>query len=143
MRGLKGEALVQARSAELTRLISALFMLQGEGSGYRDSGLLGGNALCYGGGPVMQGLMLGVDICKGSSEIGMGSGGAIRQEIHADQFGAAAWSNDFARLYVRMVDPQLWEAITGERLPPSPIPGPVSQGSGWVYWNRFVTRHYF
>lgn len=59
---------------------------------------------------------------KISMDMGLAPGGVIRQQIHKDPHGINAWDiNIKSRCFVHIANSQLWRAITGESLPPSPV----------------------
>jgi hypothetical protein len=54
--------------------------------------------------------------------MGLGVGGSMRQEVHADDRPLAHWSRQPAgRVFVHLVTPPEWRRITGEEAPPSPV----------------------
>lgn len=56
------------------------------------------------------------------AEMGLGQGGEIEQKIYPDPHGIAVWDQSGAqRLYVHIVNSELYRHITGELPPPSPI----------------------
>ena len=57
-----------------------------------------------------------------SAEMGLGQGGEITQKIYPDPHGVEVWDQGNAqRLYVHIVNSELYREITGELPPPSPI----------------------
>ncbi|MFD8981431.1 hypothetical protein [Streptomyces sp. NPDC059564] len=54
--------------------------------------------------------------------MGLGVGGAMRQEVYRDDRKPAAWAGQpAARVFVHLVTPPEWRRITGEDAPPSPV----------------------
>lgn len=54
--------------------------------------------------------------------MGLGAGGRMKQKIYPDDFGLDSWdAHNTARLYVHIVNSELWREITGEAPPPSPV----------------------
>lgn len=60
-------------------------------------------------------------LTKGA-EMGLGQGGEIEQKIYPDPYGVDVWDlQNTNRLYVHIVNSELYRQITGELPPPSPI----------------------
>jgi hypothetical protein len=56
------------------------------------------------------------------AEMGLAQGGEMVQKIYPDPHGLATWLPEAAgRLFVHIVNSELWRQITGEPAPPSPI----------------------
>ncbi|MCY0934895.1 hypothetical protein [Streptomyces sp. H34-S4] len=54
--------------------------------------------------------------------MGLGVGGAMRQEVYRDDRKAKDWAAEpAARVFVHLVTPPAWRRITGEEPPPSPV----------------------
>ncbi|MEU1281897.1 hypothetical protein [Streptomyces sp. NPDC005805] len=54
--------------------------------------------------------------------MGLGVGGTMRQEVYADTRPLSDWDDHpAARVFVHLVTPPQWRAITGEEPPPSPV----------------------
>ncbi|MFJ4775792.1 hypothetical protein [Streptomyces sp. NPDC088762] len=54
--------------------------------------------------------------------MGLGVGGAMRQEVYRDERPLSAWAGEpAARVFVHLVTPPAWRRITGEEAPPSPV----------------------
>ncbi len=54
--------------------------------------------------------------------MGLGAGGRMKQKVYPDSFGIDSWdTHNTARLYVHIVNSELWREITGEPPPPSPV----------------------
>jgi hypothetical protein len=54
--------------------------------------------------------------------LGLGAGGRIRQKIHADPHGLDVWdAASAASVFVRLLDPAAFTALTGREAPPTPI----------------------
>ncbi len=55
-------------------------------------------------------------------EMGIGAGGKIKQEIAEDYYGAESWNEDCrGKTYIRIVNSEMFEQITGKIAPASPI----------------------
>ncbi|MGW4203239.1 hypothetical protein [Streptomyces sp. NPDC004726] len=54
--------------------------------------------------------------------MGLGAGGTMHQEVYRDDRPPADWADEYsARVFVHLVTPPQWRAITGEEPPPSPV----------------------
>ncbi|MFJ6793310.1 hypothetical protein [Streptomyces sp. NPDC091268] len=54
--------------------------------------------------------------------MGLGVGGAMRQEVYGDDRPLSDWAEEAAgRVFVHLVTPPAWRRITGEEPPPSPV----------------------
>ena len=64
----------------------------------------------------------GAPRARSAPAMGLGVGGALRQEVYADDRPVGAWSGTPAgRVFVHLVTPPQWRRITGEAPPPSPV----------------------
>ena len=53
--------------------------------------------------------------------MGLAAGGRMRQHIYPDPHGVDTWDADnFGRVFVHIVNSQMWREITGEDVPPTP-----------------------
>lgn len=61
--------------------------------------------------------------CGKSAEMGLASGGRITQKIYKDPHGIDAWNQEIegGRIFIHIVNSEMWEQITGEKNPASPI----------------------
>lgn len=75
-----------------------------------------------------------------AASMGLGVGGSMRQEVHRDERPAADWCREPAgRVFVHLVTPPQWRAITGEAPPPSPADRAAYTRAGlpWFdHWDR-------
>jgi hypothetical protein len=56
------------------------------------------------------------------AEMGLAAGGRMRQKIYPDPHGLDTWDPDNqGRVFVHIVNSQLWTQITGEPVPPTPV----------------------
>ncbi|MET9572847.1 hypothetical protein [Streptomyces virginiae] len=54
--------------------------------------------------------------------MGLGVGGSMHQEVYRDERPLSDWAEEpAARVFVHLVPPPAWRAITGEEAPPSPV----------------------
>lgn len=69
-----------------------------------------------------------------SAEIGLAQGGRMTQEISVDPHGIDTWDmSKSERIFIHIVNAQLWEEITGEKCPPSPVPATEYKGAYFTY----------
>lgn len=56
------------------------------------------------------------------AEMGLAAGGKMTQKIYADPHGIDAWNQDEPhKLFIHIVNSQMWQEITGEAAPESPV----------------------
>lgn len=65
----------------------------------------------------------GISLSDVRAEMGLASGGKMTQKIYDDPHGIDTWDQEIrgGRVFVHLVNSQMWEQITGEKMPPSPI----------------------
>lgn len=57
-----------------------------------------------------------------SAEMGLAGGGSMRQKIYSDPHGLGTWDQGASgRLFVHIINAEMYEQITGERPPASPV----------------------
>ncbi len=57
-----------------------------------------------------------------AGSMGLGAGGRMKQKIYPDHYGLDTWNRKrAARVFVHIVNSELWREITGEAPPPSPV----------------------
>ena len=57
-----------------------------------------------------------------SAEMGLAAGGSMTQKIYPDSHGVDTWDQEnVGRLYVHIVNAEMYEQITGEKCPPMPV----------------------
>jgi hypothetical protein len=63
----------------------------------------------------------GAPVHKGA-EMGLGAGGSMRQQIYPDPHGLDVWDQGAAgRIFIHLVNAEMYEQITGEKPPKSPV----------------------
>lgn len=68
------------------------------------------------------------------SEMGLAQGGEMVQKIYPDPYGLDAWDEKEAcRLFVHLVNSELWTQITGEPAPPSPVTAQTYRNYGYPW----------
>lgn len=73
-----------------------------------------------------------------SMEMGIGRGGAIKQQILRDHYGAATWDESAKQcLVIRIVNSDMFEEITGESPPKSPVTLRHYQASGIPWFDHY------
>jgi hypothetical protein len=69
------------------------------------------------------------------SALGLALGGQLTQKIYSDPHGLDTWdSYNYAEVFIHVVSPDSFSAITGEQAPPSPISRAMYEaaGFGWI-----------
>jgi len=64
-----------------------------------------------------------LDLCE-SSAMGLGAGGTMEQKVYPDPYGIDTWetsTEQTLRVFVHTVNSEMWQQITGEAPPPSPV----------------------
>jgi hypothetical protein len=71
-------------------------------------------------------------------EMGLGAGGRMKQSIYPDRHGLDTWDQQsFARVYVHLVNSQMWTAITGEPMPSSPVSAQAYAQHGYPWFDLY------
>jgi hypothetical protein len=71
-----------------------------------------------------------------AAEMGLGAGGKMRQKIYPDPHGIDTWDvSSSGRLYVHLVNSQMYEQITGEKPPVSPIDAQTYARHGYPWFD--------
>jgi len=69
------------------------------------------------------------------SEMGLGAGGSMEQKIYPDPHGIDTWDTSASgRLYVHFINSQMYEQITGEKPPTSPITAQSYTSKGYPWY---------
>lgn len=69
-----------------------------------------------------------------AAEMGLAQGGTMNQQIYADPHGVDTWDESKAeRIFVHIVNAELWKKITGEKCPPCPIAASEYDGAWYDY----------
>jgi hypothetical protein len=70
--------------------------------------------------------------------MGMGAGGQISQRIYSDGYGIETWDEAACtELFIHIVSPQTWYAITGEPPPPTPVTFRAYQAAGLPWFHIY------
>ncbi|MEU3726564.1 hypothetical protein [Streptomyces sp. NPDC031705] len=70
--------------------------------------------------------------------MGLGVGGAMRQEVYRDDRKRSAWADEpAARVFVHLVTPPEWRRITGEDAPPSPVDRAAYTRAGLPWYDYY------
>lgn len=73
-----------------------------------------------------------------SAAMGLGVGGAMRQEVYRDDRPLTDWSEEPAgRVFVHLVTPPQWRRITGEEPPPSPVDRAAYTRAGLPWYDYY------
>jgi hypothetical protein len=74
----------------------------------------------------------------GGMEMGLGAGGAMKQDIYPDPHGIDTWDQDnHARVFVHLCNSQLWREITGEAPPESPVSAETYTRHGYPWFDIY------
>lgn len=72
------------------------------------------------------------------AEMGLAAGGRMQQAIYPDPYGADIWDTKRAgRVYVHIVNSELWQQITGEPAPPSPVTAATYAQHGMPWYDLY------
>ncbi|WP_405486238.1 hypothetical protein [Streptomyces sp. NBC_00096] len=70
--------------------------------------------------------------------MGLGVGGAMRQEVYRDDRKLRDWADEpAARVFVHLVPPPAWRRITGEEPPPSPVDRAAYTKAGLPWFDHY------
>jgi hypothetical protein len=70
--------------------------------------------------------------------MGLGAGGQISQRIYADVYGIETWDEAACtELFIHIVSPQDWYAMTGEPPPPTPVTFRAYQAAGLPWFQIY------
>lgn len=70
--------------------------------------------------------------------MGLGAGGQISQRIYSDGYGIETWDEAACtELFIHIVSPQTWYAITGEPPPPTPVTFRAYQAAGLPWFHIY------
>src|SRR5262245_60568588 len=73
-----------------------------------------------------------------AAEMGLAAGGRMEQSIYPDPYGADAWDNTkAARVYVHIVNSMLYEQITGQRAPDTPVTAKTYAEHGYPWFDLY------
>ncbi|MFF5704977.1 hypothetical protein ACFY7H_21070 [Streptomyces sp. NPDC012794] len=73
-----------------------------------------------------------------AAAMGLGVGGAMRQEVYEDDREPSAWGDrPAARVFVHLVTPPEWRRITGEDAPPSPVDRAAYTRAGLPWYDYY------
>ena len=68
----------------------------------------------------------------------LSAGGSMKQEISKDEFGIDFWDQEcFARVYVRIVNSEMYEQITGKKAPETPITAQTYSSYGYPWFDIY------
>jgi hypothetical protein len=73
-----------------------------------------------------------------AAEMGLAAGGRMRQHIYPDPHGIDTWDQDnYGRVFVHIVNSQLWRQITGEPVPPTPVDAHAYTNAGLPWFELY------
>lgn len=74
----------------------------------------------------------------GGSSMGLAAGGRMKQKIYQDHYGLETWDRgNTSRLYVHLVNSQMWREITGEEAPRSPVTAKEYERTGLPWYDIY------
>lgn len=83
-------------------------------------------------------MTLGEDCVCCSSEMGLGAGGKMRQEIYPDDYGRGTWDRDnTGRVFVHIVNSMMYREITGEEPPATPVTAKTYTEHGFPWFELY------
>ena len=72
------------------------------------------------------------------AELGIAAGGRMQQAIYPDPHGADTWDNaKTGRVYVHIVNSMLYEQITGQKAPPTPVTARTYAEHGYPWFDLY------
>ena len=79
----------------------------------------------------------GVRRSRGGS-MGLAAGGKMKQKIYPDPYGVDTWASErSARVFVHIVNSQLWREITGEEPPATPVTAKSYASAGLPWFDLY------
>ena len=70
-----------------------------------------------------------------AAEMGLAQGGEMEQKIYPDPYGVDVWMQEAGqRLFLHIVNSELYEQITGEKPPRSPVTAQHYAAKGWPWY---------
>lgn len=114
----------KTRSANLTR------------SRVTKSGVIGQSLGGVFGAQACAGAPAAESVDMNGAEMGLAAGGKMHQEIYRDTFAAGSWQTTaHGRVFIHIVNSQMYKAITGRDAPPSPISAQDYTKRGWPWFD--------
>jgi hypothetical protein len=75
---------------------------------------------------------------RASGAMGLAAGGRMKQKIYPDPHGLETWDTSArARVFVHIVNSELWQEITGEAPPPSPVTARAYASAGLPWFSLY------
>jgi len=72
------------------------------------------------------------------AEMGLAAGGKMTQKIYADPYGIETWNQDDPhKVFIHIVNSQMWQEITGEEAPASPISAHTYTAHGFPWFSIY------
>jgi hypothetical protein len=73
-----------------------------------------------------------------SREMGLAAGGKMKQKIYPDKYGVDTWDeNHFGRLYIHIVNSLMYQTITGQEAPTTPISAKTYTDHGFPWFDLY------
>lgn len=75
------------------------------------------------------------------TEMGLGAGGQMTQEIYPDEYGIETWDPERSgRVFVHIANSVAWREITGEEPPPTPVSSRTYTEHGFPWFSLYDER---
>lgn len=75
---------------------------------------------------------------RAAGSMGLAAGGRMKQKIYPDPHGLATWDDEEAsRVFVHIVNTELWREITGEKPPESPVTAKEYERAGLPWFELY------
>ncbi len=72
------------------------------------------------------------------ASMGMAAGGRMKQKIYRDSYGIETWDRENTnRIFVHLVNSQMWREITGEEAPRSPVTAKEYERTGLPWYDLY------
>lgn len=72
------------------------------------------------------------------ASMGLAAGGKMKQKIYKDSYGIETWDrNNTSRVFVHLVNSEMWREITGEEAPASPVTAREYEQAGLPWYDLY------
>jgi hypothetical protein len=72
------------------------------------------------------------------SEMGLGAGGKMKQNIYPDKYGVKTWDEtNFGRVYIHIINSMMYQEITGQKAPTTPISAKTYTQYGFPWFDLY------
>jgi hypothetical protein len=71
-------------------------------------------------------------------EMGLAAGGRMKQSIYPDRHGIECWDeSNHARVFIHLVNSHMWQKITGEAIPATPVDARTYANHGYPWFDLY------